>query len=1180
MKFVPLHVHSHYSLLDGMAKIDDLIAKAVANGMPAMALTDHGSMYGIIEFYQKAKKAGIKPIIGVETYVAPYGILNKRSKIDEDNYHLILLAENKTGYHNLLKLVSKAYLDGFYYKPRIDYETLERYKEGLIALTACLKGELPSAILSYKDDSKIEAVLEKYLKIFGKNNLYLELQHHPNEPEQAIVNQKLFELAKKHDLGIVATNDTHYLNTEDAKAQDILLCIQTNRKIGETNRLSMLNDEFSLRTTKQMVKDFKDYPEAIKNTVKIADRCNVEIEFGKNVLPHFEVPDGFNADQYLKKLCYEGLVERYGGELKGNFEWLVDEKKILTKSQTQEFRKKDILDRLEYELSVIQKTGYASYFLIVADLINWSKDNDIVVGPGRGSAAGSLVAYLTKITNIGPLAYDLIFERFLNPDRISMPDIDTDFADMRRDDVIHYVEEKYGKRHVSQIITFGTMAARAAIRDVGRALGLPYGYCDKIAKMIPMSMKLKDALDKVSELKTEYKNNKDCKELIDNAMKLEGVCRHASTHACGVLITPEPLTNHVPLQYSSSSDNAIVSQYSLHPIEDLGLLKMDFLGLRNLTIIENTIETVEKIHGVKIDIDNLPLKDKKTFELLQKGETTGVFQLESGGMKRYLKQLKPNEFEDIIAMVALYRPGPMELIPQYINNKHGRTKPSYLHEKLKPILAKTNGVAIYQEQLMEIARELAGFTLAEADVLRKAVGKKIKKLLIEQKNKFIEGCLKNNIDKKTAKDVFAFIEPFAGYGFNRSHAACYALIAYQTAYLKANYPVEFMASLLTSDLDNIDRIALEVNECRTMSIEVLAPDINESFTRFTVVAESLKERKPRIRFGLSAIKNVGLNLTKAIIHERKANGHFQSLEDFLIRIKDKDLNKKSLESLIKSGALDQFGDRYEILMNIDKLLNFIKTVHNEIQINQDSLFDLTEEKAKHSLQLEKFQPVAKKNALAWEKELLGLYISDHPFSDFQQELKDYIVTTQNVKKAKSLGNIRIAGVINSIKKVITQRGEIMLFVKIEDTYDSIETIVFPSVYNSTKEEWVENNLVIISGVVSDKDGDHKIICNEVKTLSLEILSELKAKLKKLNVKMQQQTKHFYIFFKKVVTAETISKLNKILSANSGENKIFLAVPIDNERFRKIETNFYANFDDPVLQKELNSVPEVRFVKLI
>jgi len=991
MKFVPLHVHSHYSLLDGLAKIEDLIAKAKADGMEAMALTDHGSMYGIIEFYQKATKAGIKPIIGVETYIAPYGRHNKRTKIDEERYHLILLAKDNQGYQNLLKLVTISHLEGFYYKPRLDLEVLEKYKEGLIGLSACLEGEISSAILTYKDLEKAEKVLEKYIKIFGKENFFLELQSHPNILEQKIVNQKLKELALKYNVGLVATNDTHYLNTEDAKTQDILLCIQTNHKVSETDRLSMMADDFSLKTTRQMIKEFTDCPEAIANTVKIAELCNVQIKFGQNILPSFNVPEHQSADAYLRNLCLIGLTKRFGGNLNTNNEWQIEEKEMLTKNKNKNFYKKEVLERLEYELSVITKTGYAPYFLIVADFINWAKDNNIVVGPGRGSAAGSLVAFLTRITNIDPLAYDLLFERFLNPDRISMPDIDTDFADDRRDEVIHYVEEKYGKDHVAQIITFGTMAARAAVRDVGRSLGIAYGYCDKVAKMIPMSMDLAEALSKVPDLKLEYKSNKDCKEIIDNAQKLEGVCRHASTHACGVLITPKPLDNYVPLQYASSDDQTIVSQYSLHPIEDLGLLKMDFLGLRNLTIIENTLETVEKMHDLKIDIDNIPLADKKTFNLLQKGETMGVFQLESGGMRRYLKQLKPNDFEDIIAMVALYRPGPMELIPQYISNKNGQSVPNYLHQNLEPILAKTHGVAIYQEQLLEIARSLAGFTLAEADVLRKAVGKKIKSLLDEQRNKFITGCLNNKIDKKTASEVFDFIEPFAGYGFNRSHAACYALIAYQTAYLKANYPVEFMASLLTSDLDDIERIALEINECRVMGIEVLAPDINESYTRFTVVAESLKESKPRIRFGLSAIKNVGLNLTKAIIHERKENGPFQSLVEFLSRINDKDLNKKSLESLIKSGALDGLGERAQLLFNLSKILDYSKAIHKAISSGQADLFGLNEN-VSCKLKLDKVNPASKKEKLSWEKELLGLYITEHPVQEYKDYLRKYTVS--------------------------------------------------------------------------------------------------------------------------------------------------------------------------------------------
>ncbi len=1184
MKFVPLHVHSHYSLLDGLAKIDDLVAKAKADGMEAMALTDHGSMYGIIEFYQKAKKAGIKPILGVETYVAPYGRQNKRSRIDEDRYHLILLAKNNTGYQNLLKLVTIAHLEGFYYKPRIDLDILKKHSDGLIGLSACVEGEIPNAILTYKDMAKSEAVLQKYLDIFGKENFFLELQSHANSQDQQIVNEKLVELARANNVGIVATNDTHYVNTEDDKAHDILICIQTNRKITETNRMTLMGFDLSMKTTDQMYKEFKAWPEAVSNTVKIAQMCDVDISFGQNILPVFDVPAGYTDLEYLKKLCKEGLISRYGGELNDHGDWAIDENKILIKNQNKEFRKQDVLARLDFEMSVVARTGFVSYFLIVADFINWSKSNGIVVGPGRGSAAGSLMAYLTNITNLDPLVYDLLFERFLNPERISMPDIDTDFADTRRDEVIKYVSEKYGSDHVAQIVTFGTMAARAAIRDVGRALGLPYSYCDKISKMIPMAMNLKEALEKVPELKSEYKNSSDCKELIDNAKKLEGCCRHSSTHACGVVITPQPLTEYLPLQYASSGDNSIVSQYSLHPIEDLGLLKMDFLGLRNLTIIENTLETIEKIHGQKIDIEKLPLEDKKTFQLLQKGETTGVFQLESSGMKRYLKQLKPNNIEDIIAMVALYRPGPLNsgMVDEFIARKHGDKKISYDHPIMENSLKNTYGVIVYQEQVMQLSKDMAGFTGGQADTLRKAMGKKNADLMEKMKKDFIDGCLKNNISKDIAQKTFSGMEKFAEYGFNKSHAACYAWIAYQTAYLKANYPVEFMASLLTSDLNDIDRIALEVSECRNMGIEVMPPDINESFTRFTVVAETLKDARPRIRFGLSAVKNVGMNITRAVIHERKQNGPFQSLVDFLSRVNDKDLNKKSLESLIKCGALDQLGERYEMLMNMEKLLNFIKIVNQEANTNQNSLFSFGETKIKHTLQLDKYTQTSKREKLLWEKELLGLYISEHPFSDFQAELEGYILTSQHIKKGLGMGtgNVRIAGVINSIKKIITQKGEMMLFVKIEDTYDSVETIVFPSVYSSTKEEWIENSVVIISGTISNKDGEYKIICNEVKTLSLEIINDLKNRLKKLNLQVQKQANNLFIFFKKVITAESIVKLNKILSTTNGKNKVFLAVPIDDQKFRKIETNFYADFDNQELQKELNSLVEVRFVKLM
>ena len=834
MKFVHLHTHSHYSLLDGLAKIDDLINAAKEDGASALALTDHGVMYGAIEFFQKCKKADIKPIIGVEAYLAPNSRHDKVSKADESNYHhLILLARDKEGYNNLIKLTGIAHLEGYYYKPRIDWKVLEKYSKGLIGLTACLGGEIPHLILSGKEEKAKKRILE-YNKLFGQDNFYLELQDHADLEGQDQVNKKLIEFSRELNVPLVATNDIHYLKKEDDEAQDVLLCLQNKKKMDDRDRMNMTGVDYSMRPARDMIEAFKDAPGAIENTIKIADKCNLEIELGNIQLPHFEVPKGEDGNSLLRKWCEEGIEKRYGEHgqkspqppfTKGGS---YQESPPLLKGARgiSDQLMKDVKKRLDFELEVIKKMGWPSYFLIVADFVNWAKDNGIVVGPGRGSAAGSLVCYLTGITNLDPLKYDLLFERFLNPDRISMPDIDLDFADVRRDEVIRYVEEKYGKDHVAQIITFGTMAARAAVRDVGRVLDYPYDYCDKLAKMIPMFTKIDEALKTVSELKEIYKEDAG-KKIIDFARKLEGVARHASTHACGVIITKDPLNEYVPLQFASSSDKSIVSQYSLHPTEDLGILKMDFLGLKNLTIIESAIRIIKNTRGIEIDIDKIPLDDKRAYKLFQKGETTGVFQFESSGMKRYMRELKPTDFEDIIAMVALYRPGPMEWIPDYIAGKHGRKKPKYLHEKLEPILKKTYGVAIYQEQVMQMARDLAGFTMAEADVLRKAVGKKIVKLLVEQKEKFIDGCVKNGINSMLAEKIFSFIEPFAGYGFNRSHAACYALIGYQTAYLKARWPTEFMAALLTADQQNIDRIAVEIEECRKMGIEVKSPDINQ-----------------------------------------------------------------------------------------------------------------------------------------------------------------------------------------------------------------------------------------------------------------------------------------------------------------------------------------------------------------
>jgi len=1117
MSFVHLHTHSHYSLLDGLPKIDELINKALTYQMPALALTDHGVMYGVVEFYQKAKKAGLKPIVGVEAYLAPNGRLNKRARIDEKPYHLILLAKNNLGYRNLLKLTSLAHLEGYYYKPRVDWELLEKYHQGLICCTACLQGEVPRKIMNHELDRAKETII-KYQQLFGAGNFYLEMQHRQNIPEQNLVNQQLINFSKELNVPLIATNDIHYLNSEDDQVQDILICLQTKKKKDDLNRLSYLGEDYSLLAPEVMAKNFAESPTAISNTLKIAESCDLVIELGKVYLPKFDLPDKTNPNDYLKELCLTGTARRYPNETE---------------------KPADFKDRLAYELEIIEKTGYADYFLIVQDFINWAKNNGIVVGPGRGSAAGSLVSYLLNITNIDPLKYNLLFERFLNPERISMPDIDTDFSDVRRDEVINYVEDKYNKDHVSQIITFGTMAARAAVRDVGRVLGYSYSYCDRLAKMIPFFSTLSEALAENSELKEIYENDPEAKKLIDFAKKLEGVARHASTHACGVLITKNPLTDYVPLQFASSDDKTIISQYSLHPIEDLGLLKMDFLGLKNLTIIEKALEIVEKTKGLKLTIDQVPLNDKKTFQLLRRGETTGVFQLESSGMRRYLKQLQPTELEDLIAMVSLYRPGPMELIPEYIAGKKGLKKITYLHPLLEPILSKTYGIAIYQEQIMQIARDLAGFTYGEADILRKAVGKKIHKLLREQEEKLIFNMVKNSIPEKTARKIWDFILPFASYGFNRSHAACYALIAYQTAYLKANFPGAFMAALLTSDQDSTERIAVEVTDCEKLGIKVLPPDINESFTTFTVVV-SADPSKKIIRFGLKAIKNVGEHIAKIIIHERKSNGHYKNLEDFLTRVQDKDLNKKSLESLIKSGALDGFGERYQLLQNIEKLLTYSKKFSNG---NQHNLFTSIPLIAVPTLKLEAAPPATKNMKLAWEKELLGLYISDHPLKEYEALIKNHATPIGELTKYLNK-NTKIIGVITKIQKIITKSGQPMFFVNLEDNNGKCEALVFPKLLSETYSLWQENNIVSLTGRANDKEGAIKFMTDSIQLIDLE----------KLNHYLENNNQTAILIKLPENLSLTIKQqLKNLFSAHQGRLPVYLELG-----GKKVKTNYLIN----------------------
>ena len=1051
--FTHLHVHSHYSLLDGLPKIDEVLNYAVELGMDSLALTDHGSLYGALEFYKKAIERGIKPIIGAEIYMALERMDQRRPNIDDKRYHLVLLVKNEEGYKNLVKLITRSHLEGFYYKPRIDEELLAKHTSGLICLSSCLQGKIPQLILA-KKINEAEQLSLRYQEIFGKDNFYLEVQHHPNIKIQKIVNQQLATISKKYGVPLVATNDVHYLKSEDAEAQDILMLINTGSDPNDPERLTMKQDDFSMRNPEQMIADFKHLPEAIENTQKITELCNFQFELGKIKLPKFQVPNGKSADDYLEELCAESLKKKYGNR-----------------------PKKEILDRLNYELGVIRETKFASYFLIVQDFVNWAKQNRIVCGPGRGSVGGSLVAYLLNITNVDPLKYNLLFERFLNLGRtkISLPDIDLDFTDRRRDEVINYVAQKYGRDKVAQIITFGTMAARAVVRDVGRALAYPYNYCDKIAKMIPFGQTLDQTLASVDEFRQTYLNDPKAQKLIDFAKKLEGCARHASTHACGVVISSTPLDELVPLQHPSQNDENIITQYEMHSIEELGLLKMDFLGLKNLTIIEDTLSRIYVVQNKKIDLENIPLDDKKTFKLLQEGNCIGVFQLESDGMRRYLKQLKPTEFEDIIAMVALYRPGPMQFIPDYIAGKHKKKKIEYLHPLLKPILESTYGIPVYQEEIMEIAKNLAQFTLSEADVLRKAIGKKIQSLLMNQKEKFITGCKKNGISEQISQKVWHWFEPFASYSFNKSHATCYALIAYQTAYLKSHFPVEFMASLLTSEKADVERIGFLISECKKMGIEVLPPDINESLENFTVVP-----KQGKIRFGLTAVKNVGYNVVSAIVKERKEKGPYLSVADFVSRVNSKDLNKKSLESLIKAGVFDKLAERNQLLFNLERLLESARE-NQRIKANgQRGLFDGISQNTSF-----RFNPVkesSRAEKLAWEKELLGLFVSSHPLEDFKKVLEN---KTQSILKIKTvLANhpVRIGGLISSIKRIITKTGRPMLFMKLEDLDDKIEVVVFPGIIEKNPAAFQENKIVLVSGRVDNRDGVPKLICEEIEEI--------------------------------------------------------------------------------------------------
>lgn len=1125
MKFTHLHVHSHYSLLDGLAKIDDLLDRAKELGMESLALTDHGVLYGAVEFFIKAKEKGIKPIIGCEMYLTPNGLHSKNpSSEDRKRYHLILLVKNEIGYKNLMKLISIAHLEGFYYKPRIDKEILRKHSAGLVGMSACIEGEIPAHVVMGNYDKAKELALE-YAEIFGPGNFFMELQDHPRFKNQKVANDGLIRISKETGIPCVATSDIHYVQKEDAGIQDILLCIQTNRKVQDSDRMNLTAFDLSMRPPAEMVLAFQDFPEALANTQKVVELCNFQLTLGETLLPEYDVPENFTPESYLRHLAEAGLKKRFG-------------ENINEEQRT----------RFEYEFSIIEKTGFASYFLIVQDFVNWARNQGIVVGPGRGSAAGSFISYLVGITNIDPIAYNLMFERFLNPERISMPDVDLDFADDRRDEVLNYVRHKYGHDHVAQIITFGTMAARAAIRDAGRALGYPYDFCDKTAKMIPMFSSIEKALEDVAEFKQFYTGDASAKKLIDSAKRLEGVARHASMHACGVVITKEPVTNYTPLQKIAGKGEGMVTQYSSSTkssyVEKIGLLKMDFLGLKNLTIIQNTLRIVKQTRGVEINIDDIPLDNAKTFELLQRAETTGVFQLESTGMKRYLRQLKPTVFEDIIAMVALYRPGPMDWIPDFVAGKHGRKKIKYLHPKLEPILRNTYGVAVYQEQVMQIARDLAGFTLGEADVLRKAMGKKIPELIKEQRIKFIEMAIKHNIQQRIAEKVFDFIEPFAGYGFNRSHAACYALIGYQTAYLKAHFPAEFMAALLTSDQDNIDRIAIEVFECREMGMEVLAPDINESFEEFAVIKGA--DGVERIRFGLNAVKNVGHNVAHEIVAERKKNGKYKNIADLISRVQTKDLNKKSLEALFKVGALDALGERNQFLAGIETILVFSKNLQKQRNSNQTSLFGGLELETP-SITLAVVEPASKKQTLQWEKELIGLYISDHPVAEYQDYFEKMATPINRLEKNMVGNNVRIGGIISKVHKIYTKSQQLMCFVTIEDLHGKIELLVFPRTLEKVNGMWDEDKIILAEGKLSDKDGNYKLLiedAKEINQLELENFTRILATQNKnqesrINPAKSSQDEVGSTEFNRVKNQEEVEKNKLLITLPSNSNQELL-----------------------------------------
>ncbi|MFA9377546.1 MAG: DNA polymerase III subunit alpha [Lachnotalea sp.] len=1067
MNFAHLHVHTEYSLLDGSNKIKEYVNRVKELGMTSAAITDHGVMFGVIDFYRAAKEAGINPVIGCEVYVAPNSRFDKELTGGEDRYyHLVLLAENNIGYANLMKIVSKGFTDGFYYKPRVDMEILEEYHEGIIALSACLAGEVQRYITKGLYDEAKKTAL-KYENIFGKGNFFLELQDH-GIPDQKTVNQQLLRMSKEINIDLVATNDIHYTYKEDEKAHDILLCIQTNKKLADENRMRYEGGQYYVKSAKEMEQLFPYAKEALENTGKIADRCHVEFEFGVTKLPKYDVPNGLTSWEYLNQLCFEGLQARYK----------VDEA---------------LTNRLNFELDVIKTMGYVDYFLIVWEFIKYSRDNDIIVGPGRGSAAGSIVSYCLGITNIDPIRYNLLFERFLNPERVSMPDIDIDFCYERRQEVIDHVVEKYGKDRVVQIVTFGTMAARGVIRDVGRAMDLPYAFVDSISKMIPIEIGI--TIDKALKVNPEfrklYEDNEQVKYLIDMSKRLEGLPRHTSMHAAGVVISQKPVDEYVPL--SRASDGSITTQFTMTTLEELGLLKMDFLGLRTLTVIQNAGRLIKNGKKIELDMDQIDYNDKLVLDSVGTGKTDGIFQLESAGMKNFMKELKPQNLEDVIAGISLYRPGPMEFIPQYIKGKNNADYITYDCPQLEPILAPTYGCIVYQEQVMQIVRDLAGYTLGRSDLLRRAMSKKKASVMEKERQNFVygnkeegvPGCVANGIDEKIANKIYDNMTDFAKYAFNKSHAACYAVVAYQTAFLKYYYPVEFMAALMTSVLDNTSKVSEYILACRNMNIQILPPDINEGEGRFSVSENS-------IRYGLSAIKSIGRPVIESIVIERQERGRFKDLKDFITRLSGKEVNKRTIESFIKAGALDSLGGtRRQLMMVYVQILDQINQDKKNSMPGQFTLFDMVseEEKAQYEVKLPDVGEYDKETLLAFEKEVMGIYISGHPMEEYEEVWKknvtafttDFVLDEEtNSIKAEDGKTVIVGGMITNKTIKHTKNDKIMAFITIEDLVGVVEVVIFPRDYERNSANIIEDNKVFIKGKVNaEDDRDGKVICEKI-----------------------------------------------------------------------------------------------------